>query len=57
MSPLVLGEILGAFLNPLTSDDKYPVQGFDNWQLPIQMQLSEKRKPFSEVFLPILDST
>ena len=30
MSPLVLGEILGAFLNPLTSDDKYPVQGFEN---------------------------
>ena len=26
MSPLVLGEILGLFVNILTADDKYPVQ-------------------------------
>ena len=40
MSPLVLGEILGVFANTLTADGMYPVQGFENFQLPIQMQLS-----------------
>ena len=42
MSPLVSGEMLALFVNPLTSDGKYPVQGFENLQLPIQMQLSGK---------------
>ena len=41
MSPLVLAEILGMFVNTLTGDGKYPVQGCENLQLPIQMQLSE----------------
>ena len=47
MSPLVLGELLGLFLNTLTADDNYPVKDFENLPLPIQMQLSEKRKSFS----------
>ena len=47
MSPLVLGEIVGVFVNTLTSDGKYPVQGCENLELPIQTQLSEKQKPFS----------
>ena len=47
MSPLVLGEILGVFVNTLTANDKYPVQDCDNLPLPTQMQLSEKRKTFS----------
>ena len=46
MSPLVLGEILGVFLNTLTSDGKYHVQGCKNLQLKISMQLSEKQKHF-----------
>ena len=50
MSPLVIGEILGVFVNTLTADGKYPVQGCENLQLPIQMQLSEKRKTFSQFF-------
>ena len=37
MSPLVLA-----------ADGKYPFQGCENFQLPIQMQLSEKRKTFSQ---------
>ena len=57
MSPLVLAEIVGVFVNTLTSDGKYPVQGCENLELPIQTQLSEKRKSFCEVFVPILDST
>ena len=57
MSPLVLGEILGIFVNTLTADGKYPVRGCENLQLPIQMQLSEKQKTFSEFFVPFLEST
>ena len=36
---LVLGELLKVFVNRLIADDKY-------LHLPIQMQLSEKRKTF-----------
>ena len=57
MSPLVLGEILGVFVNTLTADGKYPVQGCENLQLPIQMQLSEKQKTFSKFFVPFLESS
>ena len=57
MSPLVLGEILGVFVNTLTDDGVYPVQGFENLQFPIQMQLSEKQETFSELFVPFLNST
>ena len=47
MFAIVLGQILGVFVNALTADGKYPVQGCEKFQLPIQMQLSEKRKSFS----------
>ena len=57
MSPLVLGEVLGAFVNTFNADGKYPVQGSENLQLPIQMQLSEKEKTFSEFFVPFLEFT
>ena len=42
----MLGEILGVNVNTLTADDKYPDQNCENLQLPIQLQLSEKRKLF-----------
>ena len=48
MSPLVTDEILGVFVNTLTADGKYPVQGCENLHLPIQAHLSEKHKSFSE---------
>ena len=51
ISSLVLGEIVGVFVNTLTADVKYPVQGCENLQVPIQMQLSEKGKTFSEFFV------
>ena len=57
MSPLVISEILEVFVNTLTADDKYSVQDCENLQLLIQMQLSEKRKTFSEFFVPFLEST
>ena len=46
MFPLVLAEILGVVVNTLTADGKYPVQGCENLQLPIQMQLYAKQKAF-----------
>ena len=55
ISPLVLSEILGLFVNTLTAEAKYPVQGSEIFQLPIEMQLSEKPKPFSQLFVPLLD--
>ena len=57
MSLLVLGEILWVLVNPSTLDGKYPVQDCENLQLPIQMQLSEKPKAFSEFFVIFLEST
>ena len=57
MSPLVLVEILGVFVDILTADCKYPVQYCENLQLLIQMQLSEKPKTFCELFVPFMEST
>ena len=54
---VVSGEMLGLSVNTLTSDGKYPVQGCENLQLPIQMQLSEKQKNFSQFFVPFLESS
>ena len=57
MSLLVLVEILGLYVNTFTANAKYPVQDCENLQLKIQIQLSEKRKIFSESFVPFLEST
>ena len=57
MSPLVLGEILGMFVNTLTADGRYPVQGLQNLTVPFQIQLSEKRKTFDQFFVPFLESS
>ena len=51
LSPLVIGETLGVFLNTLTADNKYPVQDCENLRLSIQMQLCEKQKTFSQFLL------
>ena len=39
--------MLGLFVNTLTADDKYPVPDCENLQFSIQMQLSKKKKTFS----------
>ena len=57
MSPLVLREILRVFLNTLTGDAKYSVEVWENLPLPIQVELSERRKTFSQFFVPFLEST
>ena len=56
MSRMVLGEVLVVFVNRLTPDGKYPIQDCETLLLPIQMQLSEKRKIFCEFFVPFLEA-
>ena len=57
LSPLVLGEMSWVFVNTLTADGKYPVQGFENLQLRNEMQLSEQGKTFPRLFVAFLEST
>ena len=56
MSPLLLREILGMLLNTLNAAGKYPIEDCQNLSLPIQMQLSEKRKTFCKFFCSIYGS-
>ena len=57
ISPLVSGKMLRLSFNTLTSNGKYHVQCCQNLQLPIQRQLSDKPKTFSEFFILFLVST
>ena len=57
MSPLELGELLWVLVNTLSAEDKYPVHDCQNLPLPIQMQLSEKRKTFPECLVTFPEST
>ena len=57
MPPFVLGEILAVFVSTLSADAKYPDQDYENLLRSIQMQLFEKSKAFSQLFLPFLEST
>ena len=55
ISPVMLGELLVLFVNTLTVEGMYPVQDCYKFRLPIQMQLSEKPKRFSQFFAPFLE--
>ena len=57
MSPLVLGQNSVLFVNRFTTDGKYPVPDCQNLELPIQMQLSEQGKTFSQFFVQFPEST
>ena len=37
MPSLVLGQILGMFVDILTADSQYPVEGCENLQFPIKI--------------------
>ena len=39
----------------MSTDGKYPIDDWENLPLPIQIQFSEKRKTFSEFFVPFMD--
>ena len=45
------------FVNTLSADDKYSFLNRDNLTQPIQMQLSQKQKSFSEFFCAFLKSS
>ena len=53
-SLLLTWKILGLLVNTLAADEKYPVLNRDNLTIPIQMQLSQKQKTFSEFFAAFL---
>ena len=56
-SLLLTCKILGLLVNTLAADEKYPVLNRDNLTIPIQMQLSQKQKTFSQFFAAFLKST
>ena len=55
-SLLLTCQILGLLVNTLAADEKYPVLNRDNLTIPIQMELSQKQKTFSEFFAAFLKS-
>ena len=56
-SLLLTCKILGLLVNTLAADEKYPVFKRDSLTIPIQMQLSQKQKTFSEFFAAFLKSS
>ena len=56
-SLLLTCKILGLLFNTLVADEKYLVLHRDNLTIPIQMQLSQKQKTFSQFFAAFLKST
>ena len=54
MSLLLTCQTLGLLVKILAADEKYPVLNRDNLMRPIQMQLSQKQKLFSELLAEFL---
>ena len=54
-SLLLTCQVLGLLVNTLATDEKYPVLNRDNLTIPIQMQLSQKQKTFSQIFPAFLE--
>ena len=52
----MIHKILRLFVNTLTVDDKHYVLNRDNLTQPIQIQLSQKQKTFSQFFYAFLKS-
>ena len=52
----MIHKILGLFVNTLTVDDKHYMLNRDNLTQPIQLQLSQKQKTFSQIFFAFLKS-
>ena len=46
----MIHKILGVFVNTLTVNDKHYMLNRDNLTEPIQIQLSQKQKTFSQLF-------
>ena len=56
ISPVLKFKIIVVFVNALTTDYEYPVPACENLGFPIQMQLSQKLKTFSQFFVPFMES-
>ena len=56
MSLFVICKIFRLFANTLTPDDKYFLCNSPNLSQPIQIQLSKKKKGFSQLFAQFLKS-
>ena len=52
----MIHKILRLFVNTLTVNEKHYLLNRDNLTQPIQMQLSQKQKTFSEFFFAFLKS-
>ena len=50
-------QVLGLFVNTVGAEEKNPVLNRENLIIPIQMQLSQKEKTFSEFFARFLKPT
>ena len=56
MSLLVIHKMLRLFVNTFTVNDRHYLLNRGNLTQPIQMQLSEKQKTFSQFFFAFLKS-
>ena len=56
-SLLLARQILGLLVNTLATDEKYAVLKRDNLTIPIQIQLSQKQKTFSQFVAAFLKSS
>ena len=54
-SLLLTCQILGLPVNTFATNENYPVLNRDNLTIPIQMQLSQKQKTFSQIFPAFLE--
>ena len=52
--PVSFMQNLTTFVNPLTADDKYYLLNRGNLLQDFQMQLSQKRKSFLDIFFQII---
>ena len=52
----MIHKILRLFVNTLTVDEKQYLLNKDNLRQPIQIQLSQKQKPFCDFFFKFLKS-
>ena len=57
MSPIVIPEILGVFVNTFTADDKYSDQDFDYFATLNSNTIISKIKIFLKIFVLFLEST
>ena len=56
-SLLLAFQVLGLLVKTLAADEKYPALNRDNLTIPVQMQLSMKKKTFSQFLAAFFKSS